>query len=150
MVKQGLRSTEQRRLIIDRFFEERRHITIDDLLALVKAEDARIGYATVYRTLKMLTAAGVAHERQFGDGFTRYELADDEQSHHDHLICIDCGRIIEFEEPAIESLQERVAARFGLRVEYHKHELYCACTRPDCPYRKVPPDDTTSGGPDSK
>jgi Fur family ferric uptake transcriptional regulator len=143
MAEQGLRSTEQRRLIIDTFFEVREHITIDQLLALVRSDDTGIGYATVYRTLKMLSEAGVALERKFGDGFTRYELADTE-AHHDHLICLDCGRIVEFEEEAIEQLQERVAARHGLAVRYHKLELYCVCTNASCPHR---PRANTNAGP---
>jgi Fur family ferric uptake transcriptional regulator len=136
MADHGLRSTEQRRVIIDTFFQARRHITIDDLLALVKQEDPRVGYATVYRTLKMLTAASVANERRFSDGHTRYELADEDEAHHDHLICLDCGRIIEFEEPQIEQLQDRIAERLGFQVQYHKHELYCICTNESCPHRK--------------
>ena len=126
MAKKGLRSTEQRRLIVDQFFLAPAHITIEDLLTQVRAIDARIGYATVYRTLKLLAECGVAHERRFHDGVTRYEVAD-EGEHHDHLICVECGSITEFEEPAIERLQEEVAARHGFTVRSHKHELYGAC-----------------------
>ena len=109
MVKRGLRSTDQRRLIVETFFQSAHHISIEELLAQVRAQDARVGYATVYRTLKLLTECGVAFERKFGDGLTRYELAD-EESHHDHLICIECETIIEFEEPKIEELQDRYGA----------------------------------------
>lgn len=126
MEKRGLRSTEQRRLIIDKLFEATEHVTIDQLLEVVRAEDHRVGYATVYRTMKLLVEGGLAHERKFGDGFTRYELAD-EQAHHDHLICLSCGKITEFEEPAIEELQERIAARYEFVVQDHKHELYGTC-----------------------
>ena len=126
MNKRGLRSTEQRRLIIDKLFDATEHITIDGLLNVVRAIDPRVGYATVYRTLKMLTESGVVQEHKFGDGHTRYELADSEH-HHDHLICLDCGKITEFEEPAIEELQDRVAARYNFQVQAHKHELYGRC-----------------------
>jgi Fur family ferric uptake transcriptional regulator len=126
MATQGLRSTEQRRVIVDTFFESAEHVTLDQLLERVRTADHRIGYATVYRTMKMLTDGGIAHERKFGDGFTRYELAD-ESAHHDHLICIHCGTIQEFEEPIIEELQERVAARYSFEVHHHKHELYGRC-----------------------
>jgi Fur family ferric uptake transcriptional regulator len=126
MLKRGLRSTEQRRLIIDTFFESVEHITIDELLSRVKKDDHRVGYATVYRAMKMLADAGVALERKFGDGFTRYEIAH-EGTHHDHLICVECGKITEFEEPRIEELQERIAARYGFEVRSHKHELYGVC-----------------------
>jgi Fur family transcriptional regulator, ferric uptake regulator len=126
MTKQGLRTTEQRRLIIDTFFSAKDHISIDELLELVRGADSRIGYATVYRTMKMLSDSGIVHERRFGDGFTRYELAD-EDAHHDHLICMECGSIQEFEEPLIEQLQERIASRYGFEVRHHKHELYGVC-----------------------
>jgi Fur family ferric uptake transcriptional regulator len=126
MAKRGLRSTEQRRLIIDTFFEAPEHVTIDQLLERVRVRDQRIGYATVYRTMKMLVDGAIVHERRFGDGFTRYELAD-EEAHHDHLICLECGKITEFEEPQIETLQEGVAEKYGFDVQYHKHELYGTC-----------------------
>ena len=129
MAKKGLRSTDQRRLIVDTFFRAPNHISIEELLAQVREKEPKVGYATVYRTLKLLTECGVAHERRFGDGLTRYELADDE-SHHDHLICLDCGKIIEFEEPQIEELQERIAKRHGFTVTSHKHEMYGSCA--DC------------------
>jgi Fur family ferric uptake transcriptional regulator len=128
MDKKGLRSTDQRRLIVETFFRSQNHVSIEELLARVRTKDPRVGYATVYRTLKLLTECGVANERRFGDGLTRYELADD-ATHHDHLICLECGDITEFEEPRIEELQERVAAKNGFRIRYHKHELYGLCPR---------------------
>lgn len=137
MADKGLRSTEQRRLIVDTVFSSGEHATIDDLLAEVRKSDGRIGYATVYRTMKMLADCGVVQERRFGDGFTRYELADSEH-HHDHLICLDCGYIQEFEEPLIEDLQDRVAQRFGFRLGDHKLELYGHCTKKSCPHRDAP------------
>ena len=126
MDKKGLRSTEQRRLIIETFFGSDNHVSIEELLAGVRSRDPRIGYATVYRTLKLLAECGVASERRFGDGLTRYELGDD-ATHHDHLICVQCGAITEFEEPRIEDLQDRVAKRYGFSVRSHKHELYGVC-----------------------
>jgi Fur family ferric uptake transcriptional regulator len=126
MAKRGLRSTEQRRLIIDTFFNSPEHVTIDQLLLKVREVDPGVGYATVYRTMRMLSDGGIVQERKFGDGFTRYELSDD-GAHHDHLICLDCGNITEFEEPLIEELQERIAARYGFHVRHHKHELYGIC-----------------------
>jgi Fur family ferric uptake transcriptional regulator len=126
MIKRGLRSTEQRRLIIDTLFDAGEHITIDGLLRQVRAIDARVGYATVYRTMKLLAESGIVQEHKFGDGFTRYELSDGE-AHHDHLICLECAKITEFEEPLIEELQDRVATRYGFLVKQHKHELYGVC-----------------------
>jgi Fur family ferric uptake transcriptional regulator len=129
MVKKGLRSTDQRKIIVETFFKAPHHISIEELLAEVRAQDPRVGYATVYRTLKLLTECGVANERRFGDGLARYELAD-EASHHDHLICLDCGKIVEFEEPRIEKLQDEVGKHHGFELRSHKHELYGIC--PDC------------------
>jgi len=128
MAQQGLRSTGQRRVIVDQFFRSKGHITIDDLLEQVRIEDSGIGYATVYRTMKMLAAGGIANEHKFTDGMTRYELAD-EETHHDHLICMECGRIQEFEEPLIEELQERIAKQYKFRIVEHKHELYGVCAQ---------------------
>jgi Fur family ferric uptake transcriptional regulator len=129
MLKKGLRSTAQRRLIVDTFFEIASHTTIEDLLSEVRSRDKGIGYATVYRTLKLLAECGVASERRFGDGLSRYELADDASAHHDHLICVSCGTIIEFEEPRIESLQDEIAARYNFHVTSHKHEMYGTCAK---------------------
>jgi Fur family ferric uptake transcriptional regulator len=83
--------------------------------------------------MKLLTDCGLAHERNFGDGLTRYELAAG-VAHHDHLICRRCHQITEFEEPEIERLQDVVAKRYGWRVESHKHELYGLC--PTCVRRE--------------
>ncbi len=129
MERRGLRSTDQRKLIVESFFRSPNHISIEELLAQVRQQDPKVGYATVYRTLKLLTECGVAFERKFGDGLTRYELAD-EASHHDHLICTSCSKIIEFEEPKIEELQEKIATRYGFELLSHKHEMYGTCA--DC------------------
>jgi Fur family ferric uptake transcriptional regulator len=128
MASRGLRSTGQRKLIVETFFRADDHVSIEELLADVRAKDPRVGYATVYRTLKLLAECGVANERRFGDGLTRYELADD-TAHHDHLICVQCGEITEFEEPRIEELQDGVARKHGFRLLTHKHELYGTCAK---------------------
>lgn len=128
MAKKNLRSTDQRRLIIETFFRAPNHVSIEELLADVRSQDPKVGYATVYRTLKLLTECGVAFERRFGDGLTRYELADD-SSHHDHLICVECGDITEFEEPRIEQIQEEIAEQHGFELRSHKHEMYGVCPK---------------------
>lgn len=128
MDRKGLRSTGQRRVIAEAFFEGPRHITIEELLARARERDPGIGYATVYRTLKLFTECGIAAERNFGDGPTRYELSDESSDHHhDHLICLECRRIIEFHDEEIEALQTRIAARLGFEVDSHKHEIYGTC-----------------------
>jgi Fur family ferric uptake transcriptional regulator len=137
MAKKKLRSTAQRRLIVDTFFDGSPHVTIEDLLTEVRSQDRGIGYATVYRTLKLLAESGVASERRFGDGLSRYELADGEDDHHDHLICTSCGSITEFEEPKIEKLQDVIAARHNFRVTSHRHEMYGVCGACQAPERRV-------------
>jgi Fur family transcriptional regulator, ferric uptake regulator len=127
MQKMGLRSTAQRRLVTEVFFHSDGHLSIEDLLARVRRRDPKVGYATVYRTLKLLKESGLAYERHFGDGVSRYEVAY-QNEHHDHLICMKCGRIVEFEDERIESLQEDLARRHGFELKRHKHELYGVCT----------------------
>ena len=122
----GLRLTEQRRIIADAFFREKGHHSADTIFGLVKKSHPGIGYATVYRTLKLLKEAGLATGMNLGDGFARYEPPS-KRGHHDHLICRGCGRIVEFENDRIESLQERVARRHGFTVTDHKLELYGVC-----------------------
>lgn len=127
MADAGLRSTAQRRLVTEVFFDSQEHLSIEDLLERVRRRDRKVGYATVYRTLKMLTESGLANERHFGDGVSRYEVA--EGAHHDHLICTKCNKIVEFEDDRIEALQEKIADRYGFVLTRHKHELYGLCTR---------------------
>jgi Fur family transcriptional regulator, ferric uptake regulator len=126
--RQRLKSTAQRDTIAKVFLDTQRHISVEELYLEVKRRNPRIGYATVYRTIKLLTECGLAAERHFRDGEARYESA--EKSHHDHLICESCGRIVEFEEPRIESLQQEIAKRLGFRFTGHKMELYGLCR--DC------------------
>ena len=127
MEERGLRSTNQRKLVCDIFFRSDGHFSVDDLLALAKSKDKKIGYATVYRTLKLLVDCGLAYERHFSDSVTRYEVTDADDHHHDHLICVDCTEIVEFEDKQIEALQEQLAERYGFKLLRHKHELYGRC-----------------------
>jgi Fur family ferric uptake transcriptional regulator len=128
LAKKGLKSTKQRDVIAERFFSTGGHLSIEELLSLAREDYPRVGYATVYRTLKLLTECGLAAERRFGEGQTTYETAGDEE-HHDHLICLDCGYVLEFHNEEIEREQERVARSFGFNVVRHKHELYGLCPR---------------------
>jgi Fur family ferric uptake transcriptional regulator len=111
------------------FFASDGHLSIEELLDEVRLKEPRIGYATVYRTLKLLKECGLAFERHFGDGVSRYEVAWSNE-HHDHLICVECEKIIEFEDDDIEVLQHQVAAKHGFKLVRHKLELYGVC--PDC------------------
>jgi Fur family ferric uptake transcriptional regulator len=123
----NLKNTKQRGAILDVFLRATGHVTSDDLFRQVRGAHPSIGYTTVYRTMKLLCDAGLASERHFDDGITRYEIAHE---HHDHLVCTRCGKIIEFECAMIEAAQEEIAARYGFRVLRHRHELYGHCD--DC------------------
>jgi Fur family ferric uptake transcriptional regulator len=122
-----LNVTAQREAIVEQFLRTRDHVSIDELLTKVRKRQPKVGYATVYRTLKLLVDSGLAVERQFGDGQARFEVVGD---HHDHLICVKCGLILEFEDDEIERLQERIATRLGgFSVLRHRHELYGLCPK---------------------
>lgn len=125
----GLKSTSQRDYIAEAFFKTNTHISLDELLKKVKRKMPNVGYATVYRTMKLLTDCGLAVARQFGDGQTRYENIP-EDGHHDHIICIKCSKIEEFQNEKIEQLQEETARKLGFKVVNHKLELYGYCK--DC------------------
>lgn len=126
MKEKGLKSTRQRHLILETFFQLDGHFSVEQLWARVREHDRRVSVATVYRTMKLLAESGLAHAQNFGDGQTRYEPAIGRE-HHDHLICTRCGTIIEFENDRIEQLQDLVAKKHGFRVNSHKMELYGLC-----------------------
>ena len=119
-----LKHTKQRDLIVGIFLDAKGHITSDELYQTVRNQHTNIGYTTVYRTLKLLCDAGLAQEHHFDDGVTRYEI---EHSHHDHLVCLKCGKIIEFECEAIETAQSRIAKEHAFTLVRHRHELYGYC-----------------------
>jgi Fur family transcriptional regulator, ferric uptake regulator len=133
LATQGLRSTSQRDAILNAFIEAKQHLSADELYARVRKSHPSIGYATIYRTLKLLAEAGLAEERRFEDGFTRFEYKN-ANAHHDHLICTGCGSIFEFENESIEALQRDVAGKKGFKVQSHKLEIYGMCAA--CQRRK--------------
>lgn len=118
----GLRMTEQRRTIAATLEESDDHPDVEELYARAVARDPRISIATVYRTVKLFEEAGILDKLEFGDGRARYE--DAEREHHDHLIDMNSGQVIEFCDPEIEALQEKIAQKLGYRLKGHKLELY--------------------------
>src|SRR5262245_37417681 len=110
--KQGLKRTAQRDLILEVFLHTEGHLSGEDLYRLVRRQDSNVGQTTVYRTLKLLTDAGLAREVRFGDGRAHYEHNYKHQ-HHDHMICSECGKIIEFYSPELEAIQDAMAARIN-------------------------------------
>jgi Fur family transcriptional regulator, ferric uptake regulator len=129
LAERGLKWSRQRDLIAEAFFAAGGHVSVEELLKAAKKRDAKVSQATVYRTVKLLAECGLALEQQFGDRQARYETGGSSRQHHDHLICNDCGRIIEFAEPRIEALQEAVAERHGFAVTAHRLELYGLCSK---------------------
>jgi Fur family ferric uptake transcriptional regulator len=121
-VEKGLRMTEQRRVIARVLSEASDHPDVETVYERASAIDKRIGLATVYRTLRLFEEANILERHDFGDGRARYEEAPDE--HHDHLIDVQSGRVIEFTNPAIEALQAKVAEELGYRLVDHRLELY--------------------------
>lgn len=120
--ERGLRLTEQRRVIAQVLEEAEDHPDVDELYARVTAVDPRISIATVYRTVKLFEESGILEKHEFRDGRARYETADRE--HHDHLIDMQSGEVIEFVDDEIEALQERIARKLGYRLKGHRLELY--------------------------
>ena len=124
--QEGLKATKQREEILTIFLNSSGHKSLAQIYAQVAKTNPKIGYTTVYRTLKLLTRLGLATQRKFADGETRYEPAS-EGSHHDHLICLDCGKIIEFEDQTLETLQNGIAQRHRFKISHHRMELYGQC-----------------------
>jgi len=123
--ERGLKSTGQRDDIARVFFDLRRHISAEELYAEVKKVNPHVGYATIYRTLKLLKECDLLFERHFDEGQARYEVAG--EHHHDHFICDRCGKIIEFENDDLERMQQAIAQRMGVLLTHHKMELYGLC-----------------------
>lgn len=118
----GLRMTGQRRVIAKVLEDSDDHPDVEELYARASGIDAGISIATVYRTVKLFEEAGILDKLEFGDGRARYE--DAERDHHDHLIDMNSGEVIEFVDAEIEALQERIARKLGYELRGHRLELY--------------------------
>jgi Fur family ferric uptake transcriptional regulator len=125
---QNLRHSEQRLQILNVFLKSEKHLTADELHIAVRKKNPSIGVATVYRTLNLFSESGLCRELKLDDGTTRYEHLYGHE-HHDHLICTNCGDIIEVLEPQIEKLQEKLAKSQGFKIKSHKLEMYGTCRK---------------------
>jgi Fur family transcriptional regulator, ferric uptake regulator len=128
LAQAGLKHSRARDAVIDVFLATQGHVSVEELTANVRRKSPTVGYTTVYRALKLLTECGLAAPRHFGDGQTRYEPAR-EGTHHDHMICTECGGILEFEDDRLEELQAQIAQRHGFQLTHHRMELYGRCSR---------------------
>lgn len=126
--KNNLKHSEQRIKILEIFLRSERHLTADELYRLVKKALPSVGYATIYRTLKLLSECGICREIKLEDGITRYEPLRGHK-HHDHLICVKCGKFVEVMDPEIEKLQEKLAHSKGFVPMRHKLEMYGLCKK---------------------
>ncbi len=120
--QRGLRITEQRRVIAKVLSEATDHPDVESLHERASAIDPKISIATVYRTVRLFEEAGILDRHDFGDGRSRYEAAP--EAHHDHLIDVETGKVIEFVDPELEALQKLIAEKLGYRLVDHRMELY--------------------------
>lgn len=130
----GLKATLPRLKILEIFQVRRhRHMSAEDVYRELLSEHQDIGLATVYRVLTQFEQAGILNRSNFESGKAVYEL--DEGQHHDHLVCLQCGRVEEFFDPEIERRQQAIAEERGFRLHDHALALYANCTKPQCPHR---------------
>ncbi|MDI6786476.1 MAG: transcriptional repressor [bacterium] len=125
--EKGLRITPQREVVLDAFLGTERHVDVESLYILVKKRDASISFATVYRTLKLLCECELAKELKFEGKITRYEHKYNHK-HHDHLVCAQCGKIVEFHNDKIEEIQDKVARENNFKVLNHHLEINGICS----------------------
>lgn len=130
----GLKATLPRLKVLELFqVRRRRHMSAEDVYRELLAEHQDIGLATVYRVLTQFEQAGILKRSNFESGKSVYEL--DEGQHHDHLVCLQCGRVEEFYDPEIERRQQKIAKDRGFSLQDHALALYANCTKVDCPHR---------------
>ena len=123
-----LKVTPHRELILETFLNHEGHRSVEDIYRTVRQEDPRVGYTTVYRTMKLLAECGLAREIDLADGITRYEHLFNHE-HHDHMICMECGTSIEFFNADIESVQDAASEQLGFKVLDHKLQIYGVCRK---------------------
>lgn len=122
----GLRLTKQRAAIVKQFLAKKDHLCVDELYYILRRKHPKIGYTTVYRTLKLLKLADIASETNFTGKRKRFE-PQYERPHHDHLICTKCGQLTEVVDQKIEQLQEKLAKRYRFKPTMHRMEIFGVC-----------------------
>lgn len=125
----GLKHTDQRDTILRTFLETRDHLSTDELFRLVRKKDAKIGFTTVYRTLKLLAECGLASAVPFPDGMARYEHQFNRRSHH-HMVCTECGASVEFFSPEVTKIEEEIGHKYRFDATRHNFQIYGVCE--DC------------------
>lgn len=132
--EKGLKATTPRLKILELFERSTvRHLAAEDVYRILVSEGIEVGLATVYRVLTQFEQAGLLERHNFEGGKAVFEI--NHGKHHDHLVCIDCGRVEEFYDAEIEARQNRIAKERGFVIQEHALSLFATCTRPDCPHR---------------
>ncbi len=124
----GLKRTSQRQLVLKEVFSSHGHFEVEELLVRIRASDRRVSRASLYRTLKLLVESGLLREMRLEEKHGHYEHTFGHQ-HHDHLLCIKCGKLIEFRSPSIEKSQQDVSRRHGFSVTGHRMQIMGYCRR---------------------
>ena len=127
LAKRSLRYTEERRAVVGAVFEKHRHFEADDLLVWARAHRPRVSRATIYRTLELLVSSGLVRQMTFGDKSAQHYEQVLGIPHHDHLICLACGRVQEVFSANLESEQDALCARHGFEVHHHNLEVFGLC-----------------------
>ncbi len=125
--EQGLPVTHQREVVAEVVFSSGEHLSVDDIEREVRAAGERIGKATIYRTLDLLVRSNLVGEHDFGEGFKRYEHRLSREPIHEHLICLHCGTVIEFQHSGVHRIEALVTAEHGFKPTRHKLEIYGLC-----------------------
>ncbi len=123
----GLRHSRPREVVAREFFRTSKHISVEELVRRVQEQSPKIGIATVYRTLTLLKESGLASRWEFAPRLVAYERKPD--THHDHLICSTCGKMVEFHSKELEELQEKISKGYGFALQFHRMELYGTCAQ---------------------
>ena len=126
--EQGLPVTHQREAVAKVVFGSDEHLCVDEIDRALRSNSQQIGKATIYRTLDLLVKSKLVAEHDFGEGFKRYEHRLSPQPIHEHLICLNCGKVLEFQSPDIHRIEAMVTAQHGFRPAHHKLEIYGLCS----------------------
>lgn len=135
LVERGLRPTPQRLHVAEVLLSAGDHPTTEDVVGRARRTMPSLGASTAWRTVTLLIEAGLVDRHRFSNGVTRYEERGDE--HHDHILCLDCGRMVEVADPALEARQVEVARKLGFRIVDHVHEMEARCVAAACPHRPL-------------
>ncbi len=132
--ERSLPVTTQREQVAHVLFAAGGHLSVEDIEQLLRKRNLHVGKATIYRTLDLLAQSGMVHERDFGEGFRRYERVPG-HPHHEHLICLRCGKVVEFANERLEKMKELIAEEYGFQHRHHRLEIYGVCR--ECQQREA-------------